>query len=210
VAAVLEPVLSQTAPDPLPMPNEWRKANFAKKMRDTKKMWSLYQAMAALGEELPEAVEILTGAARPILDRWFESDILKATLATDAIIGAFTSISSPGSAYVLLHHVMGEAGGSRGVWGYVRGGMGALSDAIARSAAEMGVDVRREAPVQKIVSHDGKVQGVVLEDGSMIDAPIIASSVDANLTFQKLLDPSVLPENFRKAIAGIDYSSASM
>src|SRR5690606_27779357 len=80
VAGILEPVLSQTAPDPLPLPGEWRKANFAKKMRDTKKLWSLYQAMASLGESLPEAVELLTGAARPILDRWFESDALKATL----------------------------------------------------------------------------------------------------------------------------------
>lgn len=210
VAGILEPVLSQTAPDPLPLPSEWRKVNFAKKMRDTKKLWSLYQAMASLGESLPEAVELLTGAARPILDRWFESDALKATLATDAIIGAFTSISSPGSAYVLLHHVMGEAGGARGVWGYVRGGMGALSDAIAKSAAEMGVEVRRETPVKAIATQGGKVVGVELEDGSTIDAPIVASSVDANLTYLKLLDSSVLPDNFRGAIENIDYASASM
>jgi phytoene dehydrogenase-like protein len=210
VAGILEPVLSQTAPDPLPLPNEWRKANISKKMRDTKKLWSLYWAMASLGETLPEAVELLTGAARPILDRWFESDALKATLATDAIIGAFTSISSPGSAYVLLHHVMGEAGGARGVWGYVRGGMGALSEAIAKSAAEMGVEVRREAPVKSIQTQGGKVVGIELEDGSTIDTPIVASSVDANLTYLKLLDSSVLPDNFRRAVENIDYSSASM
>ncbi len=210
VAGILEPVLSQTAPDPLPLPNEWRKVNVAKKMRDWKKLWSLHKAMASLGETLPEAVELLTGAARPILDRWFESDALKATLATDAIIGAFTSISSPGSAYVLLHHVMGEAGGARGVWGYVRGGMGALSDAIAKSATEMGVEVRREAAVKSIVTEGGKVVCIELEDGSTIDTPIVASSVDANLTYLKLLDAAVLPDNFRRAIEGIDYASASM
>ncbi|MCO6045844.1 NAD(P)/FAD-dependent oxidoreductase [Aeoliella sp. ICT_H6.2] len=210
VASVLEPVLSQTAPDPLPLPNEWRKASFTKKMRDTKKMWSLYQAMAALGEDLPAAVEILTGAARPILDRWFESDALKATLATDAIIGAFLSISSPGSAYVLLHHVMGEAGGARGVWGYIRGGMGALSDAVARSATEMGVEILRETAVSEIHTEGGKVTGVTLSDGSQLDSPVVASSVDANLTYLKLLDSSVLPENFRQAIENIDYASASM
>ncbi len=210
IAKQLEPTLNETAPDLLPLPNDWRRIGIPKKMRDTKKLWSLYQAMASLGDDLPAAIEILTGAARPILDRWFESDILKATLATDAIIGAFLSISSPGSAYVLLHHVMGEAGGSRGVWGYVRGGMGGLADALASAATELGVEIRREAAVDQIHTQDGKVVGVTLHDGSQIDAPIVASSVDAHLTFEKLLDPSVLPENFRNAIAGIDYASASM
>ncbi len=210
IAKQLEPVLNETAPDPLPLPSDWRRTSIAKKMRDTKKLWSLYQAMASLGDELPAAVEILTGAARPILDRWFESDILKATLATDAIIGAFLSISSPGSAYVLLHHVMGEAGGARGVWGYVRGGMGGLADSLASVAKELGVDIRREVAVDAIQTSNGKVVGVTCSDGSQIDAKVVASSVDAHLTFEKLLDPSVLPENFRNAIAGIDYASASM
>ena len=95
--------------------------------------------MRALGRQVgAEAVEILTGAARPILDRWFESDELKATLTTDAVIGAFAAPSMPGTAYVLFHHVMGECNGVRGVWGYVRGGMGTISNgptsAILRSS----------------------------------------------------------------------------
>ena len=102
-------------------------------------------------------------AARPILDRWFESDVLKATLATDAIIGAFLSISSPGSAYVLLHHVMGEAGGARGVWGYVQGGMGALATAIAAACNDLGVEIRRESPVQHILTNHGRAVGVRLK-----------------------------------------------
>ncbi|MEX0613784.1 MAG: NAD(P)/FAD-dependent oxidoreductase, partial [Pirellulales bacterium] len=209
VAQVLEPVLSEAAPDPLPLPDEWRDIGLRKRLRDGKKLWGLYRALGELGADLPPAIELLTGAARPILDRWFESDVLKATLATDAIIGAFLSISSPGSAYVLLHHVMGEAGGARGVWGYVQGGMGGLATALAGASSDLGVDIRREAPVRHILTNRGRVAGVRLEDGTQIDAKIVASSVDAHLTFEKFLTPNELPEFFREAVARIDYSSAS-
>jgi phytoene dehydrogenase-like protein len=209
VAAVLEPVLSQSAPDPLPLPEEWRHIGMGKKLRDGKKLWGLYRALGELGADLPQAVELLTGPARPILDRWFESDVLKATLATDAIIGAFLSISSPGSAYVLLHHVMGEAGGARGVWGYVQGGMGGLAASLSAACHDLGVDIRRESPVRSILTDRGRAIGVRLEDGSQIDAKFVASSVDAHLTFEKFLTPSELPEYFREAVARIDYASAS-
>ena len=201
VAEVLEPVLSQAAPDPLPLPEEWRRIGLGKRLRDGKKLWGMYQALGELGDDLPQAVELLTGAARPILDRWFESDVLKATLATDAIIGAFLSISSPGSAYVLLHHVMGEAGGARGVWGYVRGRHGRAGDgASPRACHDMGVDIRRESPVSAILTDRGRAVGVRLEDGTQIDAGVVASSVDAHLTFERFLTPDELPENFREAV----------
>jgi phytoene dehydrogenase-like protein len=209
VAEVLEPVLSQSAPDPLPLPDEWRHIGMGKKLRDGKKLWGIYRALGQLGADLPQAVELLTGAARPILDRWFESDVLKATLATDAIIGAFLSISSPGSAYVLLHHVMGEAGGARGVWGYVQGGMGGLAASLAAVCRDLGVDIRRESPVQAILTDRGRAIGVRLEDGRQIDAKFVASSVDAHLTFEKFLTPDELPAYFREAVARIDYASAS-
>ena len=209
IAATLEPVLSEAAPDPLPLPSGWRKIGLGKKLRDAKKVLEMHSAMKALGKDLPEAVELLTGAARPILERWFETDVLRATLATDAIIGAFTSISSPGSAYVLLHHVMGEAGGSRGVWGYVQGGMGNLSEAIAAACVDLGVEIRREAAVHSIQTNKHGVCGVGLEDGSQLTAPVVASSVDAHLTFERLLSANALPEEFREAVARIDYSSAS-
>jgi phytoene dehydrogenase-like protein len=209
VAQVLEPVLSQSAPDPLPLPDGWRDIGFSKRIRDGKKMLALYRAVGELGADLPPAVELLTGAARPILDRWFETDVLKATLATDAIIGAFLSISSPGSAYVLLHHVMGEAGGARGVWGYVQGGMGGLANSIAGACSDLGVVIRRESPVRHILTNRGRVAGVQLEDGTQIEATTVASSVDAHLTFEKLLSPEELPEFFRNAVANIDYASAS-
>ena len=209
VAAALEPALSESAPDPLPLPPAWRDISLAKRIRDGKKLFQLYNAMKALGADLPEAVELLTGAARPILERWFEAEVLRATLATDAIIGAFTSISSPGSAYVLLHHVMGEAGGARGVWGYVEGGMGGLADALEAVCRDLGVEIRRESPAHAIHTDRAGVRGVGLQDGSQLDARVVASSVDAHLTFEKLLAPDVLPEEFREVVARIDYSSAS-
>lgn len=210
VAQVLEPTLSRAAPDPLPLPKSWRSIGVGKRLRDVGKMWDIYKAVSELGEDLPAAIELLTGAARPLLERWFESEILRTTLATDAIIGAFASISSPGTAYVLLHHVMGEAGGARGVWGYVEGGMGGLADALEAACKDLRVDILRETAVSRIVSEEGRVKAVILESGGVLQAPVVASSVDAHLTFEVFMDGSELPENFRTAISNIDYSSASM
>jgi len=207
VAAKLEPLLSQAAPDPFAVGG--RSIGIGKKLRDAGKLWDMYQAAGDLGEDLPEAIELLAGAARPLLERWFESEPLRATLATDAIIGAFASISSPGTAYVLLHHVMGEAGGARGVWGYVAGGMGGLADALAAACHDLGVEIRREAEVRRILTENGTARGVQLADGSVLEADAVASSVDANLTFLKMLSPRELPNEFRRAIERIDYSSAS-
>lgn len=209
IAATLEPVLNESAPDPLPLPADWRDIGIGKRLRDGKKLLAMYNAVKSLGADLPEAVELLTGAARPILERWFESDALRATLATDAIIGAFGSISAPGSAYVLLHHVMGEAGGARGVWGYVQGGMGGLADALEAACRDMGVEIRRESPVMAIHTDKHGACGVGLIDGSQLEARVVASSVDAHVTFERLLSPDVLPQEFRQAVARIDYSSAS-
>src|SRR4029077_13895590 len=113
------------------------------------------KAFRNLGSAAGEAVEILTGAARPLLDRWFESEELKATLATDAVIGAMAAPSVPGTAYVLFHHVMGETNGKRGVWGYVRGGMGGLTQALARAAQDLKVEIRCEAEVGRILVQNG-------------------------------------------------------
>lgn len=210
VAECIEPVLSSTPPDLLPLPGEWRKIGFGKKVRDVRKAMALHKSLKRLGNDMPEAIELLTGSAATILNRWFESDQLKATLATDAIIGNFQPVSSPGTAYVLLHHVMGSAGGARGVWGYVEGGMGALSDAIAAEAKQRGVEIRTNAPVEKLVVSGGRMTGVQLEGGETLEANVVASSVDPHLTFEKMLDAGSLPETFRDAVARIDYASASM
>ncbi len=209
VAEKLEVVLERPAPDPLPLPKSWRRVGVGKRLGDTRRLWSLYQAMEELGEDLPESIELLTGAVRPILERWFEAEVLRATLATDGIIGAFSSISSPGTAYVLLHHVMGEAGGARGVWGYIRGGMGGLAESLAGACRDLKVDLVCDAEVKRIVTEQGKVVGVATSDRRFFEAPVVASSIDAHTTFLRLLQPEELPPPFRAAIQRIDYSSAS-
>lgn len=175
--------------------------------------WTLFQlgrSFQKLGTDLGEAVEVLTGSARTLLDRWFESEQLKGTLATDAIIGAFAAPSQPGTAYVLFHHVMGETNGKRGVWAYVRGGMGGLSQAIAKAAQDLGVEILCNAEVARIVVRDGQVAGVALTDGREFQASKVASGVDPHLTFEKMLEPNELPPDFLAAVRRIDYSSASL
>ena len=210
VAEQLEPILNMRAPDLFPLPSSWRKLSVVKRLSDLRIGWQLQKAMKNLGEDLPEALELLTGNAKTILDRWFESDELKGTLATDAIIGSFGPYSAPGSSYVLLHHVMGSAGGARGVWAYVEGGMGALADAIASSAKEKGVDIRVNAAIEEIMVSNGQITGVRLEGGEQIRARRVASSVDMQHTFGKMVDPVHVPEAFQKAVKRIDYSSATL
>src|SRR5579864_4302570 len=182
VASVIEPTLTQTPP------------NVAKPgLADLFKMAPLGRAMQKLGPGMGEAIEVLTGPARPILDRWFESEELKATLATDAIIGAFASPSMPGTAYVLFHHVMGETNGKRGVWAYVRGGMGGLTQALAKAARDLGVDIKTDCAVSKILVRDNAVTGVALNDGAEFASTRVASNADCHVTFTRLVDAAQLP-----------------
>ncbi|HEX6107715.1 MAG TPA: NAD(P)/FAD-dependent oxidoreductase [Gemmatimonadales bacterium] len=198
VAEFIEPTLIQTPPDPWSL----RPANLVQ-------LAKMGLAFLRLGHDGQKAVEILTGAATPILDRWFESEQLKVTLATDAIIGAMASPSMPGTAYVLFHHVMGECDGVRGVWGYVRGGMGGISNAIASAAREKGAEIRTSAEVARILVKNGTAYGVALADGTELRATRVASGADANVTFLKLLGNGDLPGDFVEAVRHIDYSSAS-
>jgi phytoene dehydrogenase-like protein len=198
VADFLEPTLTMTPPNPWSL----RPGNLMQ-------LAKLGLGFLKLGHDGQKAVEILAGAATPILDRWFESEQLKVTLATDAIIGAMASPSMPGTAYVLFHHVMGECDGVRGVWGYVRGGMGGISNAIASSARANGAEIRTNAEVSRILVKDGAVLGVVLRDGSEIHATRVASGADAHVTFLKLMGNGDLPPEFLEAVRHIDYSSAS-
>jgi len=199
VAAAVEPTLLETPPDP-----------FSRRPRDLLALARLGLRFLRLGKDGPAALEVLTGAARPVLDRWFESDEVKATLATDAIIGAWASPEVPGTAYVLFHHVMGETHGVRGVWGYVRGGMGALSEAIAAAARAAGAEIRTGAPVARILVEDGAARGVVLADGTELRARRVASSADATRTLLGLVGPQHLPPEVAAAAARIDHQSGSV
>jgi len=199
VADVVEPTLVE------------RPANVVRPgLGDFARMGKLGRRMQKMGSRMGEAMEVLTGAARPILDRWFESEELKATLGTDAIIGAFAAPSMPGTAYVLFHHVMGETNGKRGVWAYVKGGMGGLTQALAKSAIDLGAEIRLESEVKTIIVDAGKVTGVALSNGEVFYADQVASNADCNVTFLKMMDRNNLPADFVEAVERIDYSSASM
>ncbi|KUF93507.1 hypothetical protein AM588_10008057 [Phytophthora nicotianae] len=141
---------------------------------------------------------IYDGPATKILDKWFESDVLKATLATDAIIGAKVSPSTPGSAYILFHHVMGEVNGIKGAWGHVKGGMGGVSKAIEKAATEAGAEIHVSSPVKSISVHDGKARGVCLQSGDVIESDCILSNASPVTTVLDLLDQNDLPEEVVK------------
>jgi phytoene dehydrogenase-like protein len=152
-----------------------------------------------VGRHLFRLVDLLTMSADEYLSEWFESTEVKAVLAYYSGIGTFAGPKSPGSAYVILHHLMGEHAGAGG-WGFVRGGMGAISSAIAQSASARGVVIRTEAPVASIETAGDRVTGVTLTDGSCYDADIVASNVSAKITFLRLLDKKQLPADFVRDI----------
>lgn len=150
--------------------------------------------------EIVGLVKIFTQSAAEFLDEWFESDAIKVTLATDGVIGANGGPRSPGTAYILLHHVMGSVGGHRGLWGFVRGGMGTVSNAIAESARSRGVEIRSNASVVHIKIAGGRARGIVLEGGEEIDAEMVISNLTPQLTFLNLIDAEALPGDFLDAI----------
>ena len=160
--------------------------------------------------EIVGLVKIFTQSAADFLDEWFESAEVKVTLATDGVIGANGGPRSPGTAYILLHHCMGGVGGKRGLWGFVRGGMGAISESIAQSARSKGAEIRVNAPVQRITVSGGRVRGVVLDSGEEIEAPIVASNLDPHVTFLKLLDDRDLDPDFRESIRRFRIEGTSL
>lgn len=147
-------------------------------------------------KEMAGLVKIFTQSAAQLLSEWFESDELIVTLATDGVIGANGGPYSPGTAYILMHHSMGGVDGHRGLWGFVRGGMGALSGAIADSARSKGAEIRTNARVEKILVNDGRVQGVVLAGGEEIGARMVASNLDPKATFLRLIEERQLDPDF--------------
>ncbi|XP_068875915.1 pyridine nucleotide-disulfide oxidoreductase domain-containing protein 2 isoform X1 [Aphelocoma coerulescens] len=143
-----------------------------------------------------------------ILDQWFESEPLKATLATDAVIGAMASPHTPGSGYVLLHHVMGELEGRRGAWGYVAGGMGALSQAIAHAATARGAHIFAEKAVcHVLLGRDREAQGVALQDGTEVRSKLVLSNASPQITFLELIPQEQLPKDFVQRIRQVDTCS---
>jgi len=154
-------------------------------------------------------VQLMTMSAADFLDQWFETDVLKATMSASGIIGTFLGIRSPGTAYVLLHHYMGEIDGAFRSWGFSRGGTGAISNAIAAAAREAGVEIRTKAAVSKIIVKNGRVSGVALTSGEEITANVVSSSVDPHLTFEKFMEPKDLPADFLEDVKRYKYRGSS-
>jgi len=154
-------------------------------------------------------VQLLTMSAVDFLDQWFETDVLKATMAASGIIGTFLGVRSPGTAYVLLHHYMGEIDGAFRSWGLSRGGTGAVSNAIAAAARQHGVEIRTEAPVARILTKNGRATGVVLDNGDEIAASVVVSSVDPNLTFLRFIDERELPPDFVEGVRRYKFRGSS-
>ncbi|MCL4115996.1 UNVERIFIED_CONTAM: hypothetical protein GTU68_012207 [Idotea baltica] len=151
---------------------------------------------------------MMTASTVKVLDEWFESEPLKATLATDSVIGAMISPYSPGSGYVLLHHVMAQTNGIKGAWGFPEGGMGAVTQAMARAAEEAGVHLFVNQPVKEIlVDAEGVARGVKMCSGDEIAADSVLSNATSKITFLDLVPGGLLPHAFEKEVRGIDYTS---
>lgn len=175
---------------------------------EIKPLVALLKMGGFLGRDLPAVYELVTAPVSKILDKWFESEPLKATLATDAVIGAMLSPKLSGSGYVLLHHVMGELEGIKNAWGYAEGGNGAVSMAIAKAAEAYGATLVTDSPVSQITVNDKhKVTGIVLDDGSEIKAKVVLSNATPKVTFLDLLAEGVLSADFKTQVKAIDYTS---
>ena len=148
-----------------------------------------------------ELLDLFVKSAGDYLDGWFESAPIKAAYGFDGIVGNYASPYAGGSAYVLLHHVFGEVNGKKGVWGHAIGGMGAISQAMAKCAAERGVDIRVAAAVREVIVEGGRAVGVVTEKGEAIRASSVVSNLNPKLLYGSLIDPSALPQDFRERIA---------
>jgi phytoene dehydrogenase-like protein len=195
----VKPILSMIPPDPTTL-----------RPKDLKQLHFLMQRFRDLSsDERYTLIQLMTMSAADFLDQWFETDVLKATMSASGIIGTFLGIRSPGTAYVLLHHYMGEIDGAFRSWGFSRGGTGAISNAIAAAAREAGVEIRTKAGVAKIIVKNGRACGVALQSGEELSANVVSSSVDPHLTFEKFLEPNELPGEFLEDVKRYKYRGSS-
>ncbi len=184
-----------------------RKLLFETPVDPSKRDWKSFKSTAALlwrhrhiGGKIYRIVDLMTQSAYEFLSSWFESDTVKAILAYYASIGTFAGPKSPGSAYVIMHHIMGEHQGAGG-WGFIKGGMGAITQAIAASGKRFGLDVMTDAPVAEVIVENGRATGVRTSDGRVFTAKAVIANADCKTLFQKLVAPSHLPAEFLADIA---------
>jgi phytoene dehydrogenase-like protein len=194
-----KPILGMTPPDP-----------FSLRIKELKPLFDILTRF----RRLPDAdrynqMQLLTMSAADFLDQWFETDVLKATMSASGIIGTFQGVRSPGTAYVLLHHYMGEIDGAFRSWGLSRGGTGMVSESLASAARAAGAEIRTETSVTKIMVANGRTTGVVLENGDYILGNTVLSSVDPRLTFQRMVGEEHLPDDFVEDIRRYKFRGSS-
>jgi phytoene dehydrogenase-like protein len=199
MAMAVRPILGMLPPDPTSLsPKElFAMARFGQHFR-------------SLGEEQFHALfKLMTMSSSDFLDEWFEFGPLKATKSASGIIGTFLGPRSPGTAYVLLHHYMGEIDGAFRAWGFAKGGTGAISESIAGAARRFGAEIRTNARVSQVIVNSGRATGVALENGDEIRAQVVVSGLDPNQTFRRLVDPKELPPEITDAIKRFKYRGSS-
>jgi phytoene dehydrogenase-like protein len=195
----IKPMLMKTPPDPTSF-----------RPRDIKGLLEMGRAFYDLDEEVMyDTIRFWTMSCADFLEQYFESAVLKAHLAGTSIIGTALGPCSPGSAYVLLHHYMGEVDGNIGSWGFARGGMGAISRALAMACQAHGAEIRTDAGVAQIVVRNGRAQGVALADGEEVHARNVVSNMDVKRTFLKTMDRDDLPEDFLRQVKNFKIRGSS-
>ena len=185
---LIRKTLLRTPPDPARL----RPRDISELLFLAKQFWSMGE------QQIYEYIRFFTMSAAEFLDDYFENDLIKAAMATPGIIGTALGVYSPGSAYVLLHHVMGDVDGNIGAWGLARGGMGAISEAIAGAVREHGGEIRTEAGVRRVQVKNRRATGVVLDSGEELSARIVVSNLDAKRTFTHIIDAGDLPDGIRE------------
>ncbi len=199
LARFIEPTLLMTPPQLIPP-----------KVSDLPKLVSLTRGLLKLSPgDMAGLARIMSQSAAQFLDAWFESPQLKVALATDGVIGTYGGPMTPGTAYVLFHHMMGGVGGVRGLWGFVRGGMGGITQAMAAYAKSKGVEIRVNSEVAEIMVKGGRAVGVALASGEEFRGRVIVSGCDPKVTFLKMLDPKSLPEDFHREITNLRIEGCS-
>jgi phytoene dehydrogenase-like protein len=199
ISRALKPLFATTPPDP-----------FSMRARGIRPVRELSQQFVNLPENTRhQLLKLMTMSAVEFLDQWFETDALKATMGASGIIGTFLGVRSPGTAYVLLHHYLGEIDGASRSWALAKGGTGAVADALASAARAAGADIRVSSPVRHILVDNGRTTGAVLENGDYFLGSAVLSTVDARATFSKLIQPDQLPAEFEDAIRRFKFRGCS-
>jgi phytoene dehydrogenase-like protein len=157
-----------------------------------------------------DITRLLTGSIADLVERYFESDAMRGLLSVSGVIGTWAGPRSAGTAYVMLHHHIGDTGGQAGAWGFPRGGMGGVTAALAASARSFGAELRTAAPVARIRTSGGQVTGVTLESGEDVDAPVVITTAHPQISFLRLLDPADLPADFVDDIKGWQTRSGTV